>query len=168
MDPNKRMPVEELRKTPEFLRLTQKQQLFVATYCAGGMLDGHYDEVQSCRTAYVCKNNETARVMSYALMSNIRIIEALNRHFQTEPIEDLLVALDRAIRSRKTTVAQVNALKLKCDLLGLGNRLPCFKKAMGVIPDDIVEDSRKSKKKKPEPPKPITPAKNAKAPDVKF
>ena len=46
-----RIPVEQLRAMPEFLRLTPKQQLFVAAYCDGGMLDGKYDPVAATRIA---------------------------------------------------------------------------------------------------------------------
>src|ERR1700676_2408513 len=120
----KRMSVDELRMTPEFQRLTQKQQLFVATYCGAGLLDGTYDPIAATRTAYQCKSAEVARVMSYPLMQNIRIIAVLNRNFNAEPIEDFLVQVDRAIQNKKLTVAQLQALKLKGDILGFTTRLP--------------------------------------------
>lgn len=119
----KRMSVADLRLTQEFQQLTEKQQLFVASYCDGGLVKGIYDPVVAALTAYKCKSLEVARIMSYSLMQNIRIIAALNRHFRTEPIEAFLTMLDRAINNKHVTVAQVQALKLKCDVMGYGNRL---------------------------------------------
>jgi hypothetical protein len=119
----KRLTLEELRETDEFRALTQKQKLFVAHYC-GGMDSGKYDEIAATLTAYNCKTPEVARVMSYSLMNNIKIVAALTRHFNREPLADFLKQLDRAIRNKKLTVAQFNALKLKADLMGFGAKLP--------------------------------------------
>jgi hypothetical protein len=152
IDPRKRMPVEELRLTPEFQRLTPKQQLFVATYCGGGAADGVYDAIHATRTAYACKSPEVARIMSYSLLQNIRIVAILNRHFNREPIEDFLVILDRAIQNKKLTVAQIQALKLKCEIMGFANRLPDGNH-IGVVPPDVLEaskEARKAKRKSPE------------------
>jgi hypothetical protein len=123
MDERKRMSLADLRLTPEFLKLTPKQQLFCATYCEGGLVDGVYDPVAAVRTAYNTKSAEVARIMSYSMLSNIRIVAVLNRHFNTTPTEEMLVQIDRAIQNKKLTVAQLQALKLKCDLLGLSTGL---------------------------------------------
>ena len=88
MDKKKRLSLEEIQGLAEYQRLTQKQQLFVATYCAGGLLDGRYDAVSATHTAYQCKSREVARIMSYSLLQNMRIVEVLNRHFNAEPIEE--------------------------------------------------------------------------------
>jgi hypothetical protein len=156
----KKMLVEDLQLTQEFQRLTPKQRLFVATYCAGGLLDGNYDPVTATQTAYVCKSAEVARIMSYSLMQNIRVIAVLNRHFNTEPIEEFLVQVDRAIHNKKLTVPQLQALKLKGDILGYTTRLPGMNNfPQGTIPPAVLEATRaarKAKKKQsakpPEPP----------------
>src|ERR1035437_7609524 len=103
MSERKRMSLAELRETSEFQVLTQKQQLFVATYCDFGLSTGRYDAVEATRVAYVCRSAEVARVMSYSLMQNIRIVAVLNRHFQMEPIEEFMVQLNRAINNKKLT-----------------------------------------------------------------
>jgi hypothetical protein len=143
-----RMSVDELRETPEFQRLTQKQRLFVATYCGGGLLDGNYDSVLAAHTAYACKSAEVARIMSYSLMQNIRIVAALNRHFGTTPTEEFLVQLDRAIRNKHLSIANLQALRMKCEILGLANRLPTLGAPVGVIPDDVLEAERAEHKAK--------------------
>jgi hypothetical protein len=148
MSDKSKMPLDELQATSEYLKLTQKQQLFVSTYVAGGLADGHYDAVQAVRTAYNCKTLEVARIMSYAIMGNIRIIAVLNRHFQATPTEELLVAIDRAINNKKLTMAQLYALKLKCDVLGLANRIPNHQ-SPGIIPQDVLEESKKKPKTPP-------------------
>lgn len=163
MEPKQRLSLDQLKETPEYKKLTPKQQLFVATYVAGGLADGNYDAVLATRTAYPCRSEEVARIMSYAIMANIRIVAILNRHFGAEPIEEFLVLLDRAINNKKITIAQVNALKLKCDILGYANRLPGMKYAMGVIPEDVLENSRKARKAKKDEQKDARPSKPPKA-----
>ena len=148
-DLSKRLPLTELQNTQEYQRLTPKQRLFVATYCEGGMVDGNYDPVAATQTAYACKTLEIARVMSYTLMANIRVIAVLNRHFNAEPIEEFLVQIDRAINNKHITLAQMQALKLKCDILGYANRLPGAPgKPRNVIPPDIAEASKQARKAK--------------------
>lgn len=160
IDPQKRIPLEALKQTPEFQRLTQKQRLFITAYCDGGLFDGNYDSVAATRTAYQCKSPEVARIMSYSLMQNIRIIAVLNIHFNTSPTEEMLVAVDRAIQNRRLTIAQIQALRLKCDLLGLATR--SIPNTHGDVPPGVREDTqaaRKAKKKaaNPRPVKPATP-----------
>src|ERR1700675_4327097 len=120
----KRLTLDEVHALPEYQRLTQKQRLFCSTYVAGGLHDGNYDPIAATHTAYQCKSTEVARVMSYPLMQNIRIIAVLNRHFNAEPIEEFIVQVDRAIQNKHLTVAQLQALKLKGDVLGYTTRLP--------------------------------------------
>lgn len=147
-----RLGREELEATPEYQQLTHKQQLFVMHYCMGGLVDGHYDQTAATQTAYNCKSLESARVMSYSLLSNIRIIAALNRHFNRTPIEEFLVQVNRAITNKKLSVAQLNALKLKADILGFTARLPGTNKhALGVIPDDVLQASEEARKAKRKP-----------------
>jgi len=114
----------ELEKLPECQHLTKKQKLFVAEYCESGLVTGNYDPVAATQTAYECKTPEVARIMSYALMSSVKIIAVLNRHFGTEPIEQFMVTLDRAITNKKLTMAQILALRLKAEIQGFTSRLP--------------------------------------------
>lgn len=158
-DLSNRLTLEQLRETEEFQRLTQKQQLWVATYCQGGLVDGNYDAIAATRTAYECKNPESARVLSYSISTNPKILAALNRHFNRTPTEEFLLQLDRAISNKRLTMAQVEILRLKCNLLGIKNRLPVLKEGnQGVIPPDVLKaekESKKADKKKPGPaPKP--------------
>jgi hypothetical protein len=157
-----RLGREALEATQEYQQLTHKQQLFVMTYCMGGLTDGFYDQVSATLTAYNCKNIESARVMSYSIIANIKIVAALNRHFNREPIESFLIQVDRAIANKKLSQAQINALKLKADILGYPARLPgTVGNPRGVLPADVLEASeaaRKAKRKpreaKPQPEKP--------------
>ena len=149
-----RLTLEQIKTTQEYAVLTGKQQLFVETYCASGLNTGIYDPIFSTMQAYKCKSRENARVMSYSLMANIRIVAVLNRHFNREPIEEFLIQIDRAIRNKKLTIAQLSALKLKGDILGYPSRLPGTSGLpTGVIPPDVIEAdkaARKIRRKKPE------------------
>jgi len=160
IDERKRMPLEELQQTQEYRALTGKQQAFVDTYVAGGLLNNHYDPIESVLMAYNCKTRESARTMSYAVVQNIRVIAVLNRHFNTAPVEEFLVLLDRAINNKHLSIAQLQALRLKCDILGFANRLPTENAPTGVIPKDVLEATEAARKAQRKPrtvkPKPST------------
>ena len=123
MTESKRMPLEDLRKTPEYTRLTPKQKMFVDTYCSSGAVDGQYDAVAATQAAYKCKSAEVARVMAYSLLANINLVAVLNRHFGTEPIDAFLATLDRAVHNKKLTLAQLGALQLQCEVMGFGTKI---------------------------------------------
>lgn len=142
----KKLGLDELEQTQEYQSLTPKQRLFCATYCAGGLLNGVYDPVAATQTAYVCKNAESARVMSYALMSNIRIVEVLNLHFNSEPVEQFIVQLNRAIRNKNLTQAQLWALRLKADIMGFTAKLPVVTDKQPEIPTDVQEATKEARK----------------------
>lgn len=150
----KRLTLEQVKATQEYSVLTGKQQLFCETYIKSGIDTGRYDQHLATATAYSCKSAENARVMSYSLMMNIRIIAVLNRHFNRTPIEEFITLVDKAIRNKKLTQAQVWALKLKGDILGYTTRLPgAPNMPAGVIPADVLEadrEARKAQRKKPE------------------
>ena len=124
MSESKRMSMEELRTTREYAHLTERQKMFIETYCSAGLVDGHYDAVVATLLAYRCKDEEVARIMSYSLMANIRIIAALNRHFGETPVESFLKQLERAISNKKLTIAQLQALRLYSDVMGFASSIP--------------------------------------------
>lgn len=146
-----RMSLEELEKTTDYLRLTPKQRLFCSTLVAGGILDGNYDPAAATMTAYNCRNMEVARIMSYSMMANIRIVAVLNLHFGTTPSEQFLETLDRAIRNKNLSPSQLAALRLKCDIMGFANRLPERAPSPKFTPHQGVQDAaaKKEKRKKP-------------------
>lgn len=152
MGTSERLTVDQLRVTPEFQKLTQKQRLFVATYVASGLLDGNYDAVVATRTAYQCKNLETARIMSYSLLGNIRIIEVLNMHFNRNATEEFMILLNRAVNNKHVSMAQIEALRLKANILGIGTSIRT-KRSIGEVPANIVENDKKDRKDRNKKPK---------------
>ena len=117
------MPLEELKKTVEFQLLTQRQQMYVSTYVETGMSLGRYDDEAAIRMAYRCSTDESVRVMRYALRRSVRVIDVLNLHFGRNATEAFLVDVNRAIRNKKLTIAQVEAMILKSKILGIGSAL---------------------------------------------
>lgn len=143
---DKRLTTKELAQTPEYQQLTNKQKLFVITYVGSGMVDGDYDGTEAALTAYKCKSRETARIMSYSLLANIKIVSVLNRHFNAEPRDEFLKALDRAIRNKKLTMAQVSALRLKCDILNIKTNLPVGGRSIAEAQENVTEDIKEKRK----------------------
>jgi phage terminase small subunit len=135
------MPIEILCETEEFKRLTNRQQRFIREYIVT-----KYDPIASVRAAYRCKSDEVARVMSYPLLTNIKIISVLNRHFATDPINDFLVTLQRAIHNKHLTIAQIAALRLYSDVKGWGTALPT---RSGIAEPAEPADSETPNVKKP-------------------
>jgi hypothetical protein len=147
-----RLTMEQVKATQEYSILTGKQQLFCDTYIQSGLDTGTYDPVLAALTAYVCKSRENARVMSYSLMANIRIVAVLNRHFSKEPLEEFIEQINRAIRNKKLTTAQMQALKLKGDVLGYTTRLPGTNNfLLDTIPADVVDATKKARKSQRKP-----------------
>jgi hypothetical protein len=165
---SERLTLEQVMATQEYAVLTGKQQSFVENYIEGGLASGIYDAVAATQMAYATKSREIARVMSYALITNIRIIAVLNRHFNKEPLAEFVEQVDRAIRNKKLTTAQLLALKLKGDVLGYTTYLPGtpnFPRG-GAIPPAIVKAvARKSPRKKSEPKPDAAPIKWAFTPE---
>lgn len=148
MEERIRMELEELRATPEFQKLTGKQKLFVETYCAlSESGERNYDPVFATQTAYKCRTPEIARIMSYTLMQNRRILEVLNRHFRRTPTEEFLIALDRAINNKHLSVAQVEALRMKCKIMGYDNHLPVGN-GSPLIPKKVAKAAKAERKAK--------------------
>jgi hypothetical protein len=142
----KRVSLIKIQNTPEYGRLTGKQKLWVSTYIAGGEKDGNYDPVYATKVAYECKSKETARVMSYSLVQNIRIAEILNMHFNKSPNEEFLRDLDRAVKNKHLTPSQLGALRIKAELFGYGSRIPDNQR-FGVIPKDVQQEAKERRKK---------------------
>jgi hypothetical protein len=151
MSESKRLSMKEVAQTSEYQQLTNKQKLFVMTYIVGGIDTGEYDAVGACQTAYKCKSREIARIMSYSLMRNISIVSVVNLHFNATPTEAFMKEIDRAIRNKNISSAQVALIKMKCDLLGIktmlpDNHTPIERKQQTVA--DNVKAEKKSKKEK--------------------
>lgn len=95
-------------------------------------------------------------VMSYAVLNSVRIIEVLNRHFRTEPIDALLKVIDKAIQNKRITGAQIQALRMKIELLQLpsGIPAPANENSMGIqLPagvESIPQVSSDPKNRKPQ------------------
>ena len=152
MNNPKRMPLDQLRLTQEYTRLTAKQKDFVETYVGMGAMDGNYDAVNAVRHAYKCKNDEVARIMSYALLANINIVAVLNRHFAADPIDQFIQTLDRAVHNKKLTIAQLQALKLYCEVMGFGTKIAA--RENGETPQPaVIENQEVTEKKAPKNPR---------------
>jgi hypothetical protein len=145
---SKRISLEELRTTPEYIRLTPKMKMFVDSYCGAGAIDGNFDPVAAVNQAYRCKSYEVARIMSYSILANIKIVAVLNRYFGTEPVDSFLENLDRAVRNKKLTLAQLGALRLQCDVLGLGTKIPANLGGNSAPKQDPPAKDKRSKKPK--------------------
>ncbi len=138
-----RLPLEQLAQERCYLDLTPKQQKLVKTF-----IESNGNRILAVTTAYDVKNAEVARVLSYEVFANPKIIACLAIYFQDDPLDVFKREVERAWRNRRLSVAQVQAMKIYCDLNGWGS---------GSLPNLHGR----------EPAKPVSPAKSrAKSPKV--
>ncbi len=107
------MPIELLRLEPCFIRLTERQKLMIETYITSGA-----DKTLSVLTAYHVKDRETARKMSYESFSRPGVIQVLNAYWGVTPFEAFKQDVERAVRNKSLSVAQIRALELQARLNG--------------------------------------------------
>jgi hypothetical protein len=119
-----RMSLDELTHTVEFAHLSPKMGTFVRIYLQNFLDTGTFDPLSATKTGYDCKSDSSARTFGYQLLSNPKIILCLNRFFGSSPEEAFLRQVEKAIYSRKLTIAQVRALELQCKLNGWENGIP--------------------------------------------
>lgn len=104
---------EELSKTREWALLNDKQRLFVATYISNG-----YNPVNAVRTAYKCKSDMTANIMSYRLLKSFNVIMCLSRHYGDDPKETFLNTLAKEICRGKLDQTHLRAYQLYAEIQG--------------------------------------------------
>ena len=154
----RRMPLEELVRTVEYSRLTPKQQLWISTYIESGALDErNYDAIFATRTAYNCRTEEVARVMSYSILDNVRVIAVLNLHFGADPLDAFLKTCERAAMNRRTTAVQMQILKIMAEAKGYISKLPVYPgtNASIVMPTHLKKGAPEPKPEETEPKEPI-------------
>jgi|SRR5690242_11004777 len=144
-EPKKGLTLDEIRATPEFQRLTEKQQLFVATYIESG-----FDRVMAVLTAYNVKGGDRARAqrMSYPLTQNPRIIHVLHMYFGSSPTDEFLEEISRAISNKRLTHAQVEAMVLKSRVLGLSTEFQKYFPSQRKQKEEATEKHEKKERKR--------------------
>jgi hypothetical protein len=110
---DRRVPLDELAQTPEFLVLTKKQKLFIATYIMNG-----YDAVNAIRTAYDCKDDSIAAIMQHRLFNTFSISMAMSRHFGSDPKKVFMVRLIKTMTKGIINNNQIRAYELYARLNG--------------------------------------------------
>jgi hypothetical protein len=116
-----RMGWEALSQTAEFAMLTPKEKLFVCTY-----ISNDYNVVHAIRTAYKCKNDKNAEIMSYPLLRRPQITTVLMIHFgdwdpEQQPdasVDAFTKRLARDIIRGRIDETELKALRLLAEIKG--------------------------------------------------
>jgi hypothetical protein len=103
-----RIPIAELKDSPEWLSLNPKQQQFVELYITNG-----YNAKAAYFAAYDCKDEHTARCASYARLQSPKIAMFLHLHFNGTPEQAFIRVIWNMILKNKLTKQQVEIMKLK-------------------------------------------------------
>ena len=107
-----RLSITELTQQPAYLALTAQQRVLVEKFLETA------DKVQAVQAAYNCKSKESARVMSYSVFSNLRVVAALAAANGGCDLESFKQEVMCAARNKKLSIAQLGALKLYAQLSG--------------------------------------------------
>jgi hypothetical protein len=104
---------EEISQTLEFKRLTPKQQMFLCTYISNG-----YDPINACLTAYKCKSERNARIMTYGLLRHFGICMCISLHMGDDPQDTYCNQLARDILKGRITPDSLAAYRLYAEVKG--------------------------------------------------
>lgn len=108
-----RMTMEQVRRTPEFQRLTPQQRFALETFSASS------DKILAIRAAYSTKSREVARVMAAEFFASPRVKAVLDLLAGKSPFEKFKEAVDRVVKSgSKVTDAEIRALELQAKVNG--------------------------------------------------
>jgi len=107
-----KLSIDELRKHPAFLSLSDRQQHLVAAYVVNGG-----DKFKAVKAVFQCKDT-SARTMVYAYFQKSAVMECLDVANGLSPRDVFEQQLQRAMRSPKTSPSQFAALRLYAELHG--------------------------------------------------
>jgi len=107
-----RKPIAELKDTPEWLSLNEKQRKFVELYITNG-----YNAKAAYFASYHCKNEHVAHCASYAQLQRPRTAMILHAHFNGTPEQSFLRAIWNMVLRGKLTPEQVEVMKMWGPLL---------------------------------------------------
>lgn len=103
--------ISEIKKSPEYARLTIGQQKFCAHWIAQG------DAVAAVRHAFNCKSHESARTFAYELLKNPRVKAVVNLRLGRTQTECLIIDLQQLItyaRRKGSRLSLIVAPLLSC------------------------------------------------------
>jgi len=107
-----RKSIAELKDSPEWLSLNDRQRKFVELYITNG-----YDAKAAYFSAYRCKDLHTAHCASYARLQSPKIAMILHVHFNGNPEQAFLRAIWNMVLRGRLTPAQVEVMKMWGPLL---------------------------------------------------
>lgn len=108
-----RVPIDELKLTPEFLQLTEKQQKFVSEYILNGG-----DAPAAVATCYNTNSGNSARSLSYIVLNSPAVQLVLSVHYGDSPTDSFLKELRRMILRGKIPPERLDAMKLYAEVGG--------------------------------------------------
>ena len=115
------LELEILKNTPEFSALTKAQKLCVATYVEARNTPGMTDQARrllAVRTAYKCKNDLVATVMTYRVFDHPKVKATVGRHEGKDEKTVFMEELLGVIRAPSLNIPKLNAMKLYAKMKG--------------------------------------------------
>jgi len=107
-EPRSPLRLADLMRTPEFMSLTERQQVFVARYVSGGFLNGRYNATDAAATAFRTRNPE---VLGNELLGQTKIRAVLDLLFRRDPLESVLANLRYLLKRSNRRGANLYSLR---------------------------------------------------------
>lgn len=107
-----RVPIEELKRLPEYALLPGNQQKFLASYIANG-----YDARAAVLASYPnAKTPESVRVMGVRILQSAGMVMILSLHFGDDPKDAFCKMVAKMVLRGKISREQLDAIKLLADV----------------------------------------------------
>jgi hypothetical protein len=113
MQPGKgRVPIEELKRLPEYALLPENQRKFLACYICN-----NYDARAAVMASYPnAKTPESVRVMGVRILQSAGMVMILSLHFGDDPKDAFCKMVAKMILRGKISREQMDAIKLLADV----------------------------------------------------
>jgi hypothetical protein len=139
--PDRRVPIDELEKLPEFALLPEGHQKFLAAYIRGG-----YDAKAAVFSSYPkVRTQESARVMGVRILQAPGVLMLLSLHFGDEPRDAFCKMVAKAVLRGRISKTKLEAFKLIADVREF--RQPWAPRYERVIRDGLAANKPAVKKR---------------------
>lgn len=112
---NKFVPLDDLKSSMPWIRMSARQRELVTLYLTNG-----YDKEAAVKSLYKCATKASLSTTICRQFGNADVKELLALHFNEPALETLKAELHRALRCPTVSQTRLRALKLLAQISGLG------------------------------------------------
>lgn len=111
---SKFIPLDQLKETPEWIRLSNKQRAVMISYIENG-----YDKTAAINAHYNCGKPRTASTLVSMVFGNADVRAFLSRHFGETERERFAEEVRRVLNGKKISQQRLGALRILAKAQGI-------------------------------------------------